>query len=112
MQNITMRFGSRLRCFLLAACFIALIVIPGFALAAPFVYVCNRDSNTISVVDSLTKATIATIPTGNGPYAIAFKPNGTRGYVSNFFGNSVTVVDLTSNTVITTITGFGNNPGK
>ena len=40
------------------------------------------------------------------PVSIAFSPDSSYGYVSNSGGNTVSVIDTASNTVINTITGF------
>jgi YVTN family beta-propeller protein len=63
------------------ASFLALLVAP--ALAAPRV--------------------IATIPVGYFPNSIAVNPKTNMVYVANWFGNSVSVIDGSSNTVIATI---------
>ncbi len=39
-------------------------------------YVCNRDANTISVIDTTAQQVIATISTGKGPVRIALTPDG------------------------------------
>jgi len=40
---------------------------------------------------------------GNGPSGLTLDPTGSRLYVSNYAGNSVSVIDLTTNAVIATI---------
>jgi len=98
--------------------------------AAPFDYVANYASNTVSVVDLSTNQIVATDPQavaatstaaatpgiGAGPLGVAINPAGTRVYVANYgdstdlkTNGTVAVVDsdptsATVNTVIATIT--------
>jgi len=98
--------------------------------AAPFNYVANYSSNTVSVVDLSTNQIVATVPQaaaatttaaatpgiGAGPLGVAINPAGTRVYVANYgdstdlkTNGTVAVVDsdpasATLNTVIATIT--------
>jgi len=100
------------------------------AFAAPFNYVANYSSNTVSVVDLSTNQIVATVPQavaatttaaatpgiGVGPLGVAINPAGTRVYVANYgdstdlkTNGTVAVVDsdpasATRNTVIATIT--------
>jgi YVTN family beta-propeller protein len=48
----------------------------------------------------------ATVSIGSSPYDVAVNPAGTYAYVTNYFGNSVSVVNLATNTVTATITGL------
>lgn len=50
---------------------------------------------------------LKTLPIGKSAREVCVSPNGKRAYISNFDGNSVTVVDLESLRVVATIT----NPG-
>ncbi|WP_083918742.1 beta-propeller fold lactonase family protein [Rudaea cellulosilytica] len=100
------------------------------AFAAPFNYVANYSSNTVSVVDLSTNQIVATVPQtvaatttaaatpgiGVGPLGVAINPAGTRVYVANYgdstdlkTNGTIAVVDsdptsATLNTVIATIT--------
>jgi YVTN family beta-propeller protein len=50
----------------------------------PYVYVANKDSNSVSVIDTTTNTVVAArIPVGTQPEAIAINPVGTRVYVAN-----------------------------
>ena len=52
---------------------------------------------------------IATIPVGNYPNGVAFSPDGTKAYVTNRLGNSVSVIDTNTHTLnasTPTITGY------
>jgi YVTN family beta-propeller protein len=79
--------------------------------AAPFAYVTNTFSDNVSVVDTATRAVVATIPVGNGPQGVAVNAAGTRVYVAN--GDSpygVSVIDTATNSVIDTFPVI-DNPG-
>jgi len=68
--------------------------------AAPLAYVTNRDSSTLSVVDTSTNMVVNTISLpGATPYGIVFSHDGNFAYVTSFFTNTVLAVDLTTNTV-------------
>ena len=49
------------------------------------------------------------IPVGAFPLKIAISPDGTRAYVTNFSDHSVSIIDLSTNTVIDTVP-VGLNP--
>lgn len=61
------------------------------------VYVSALDDGVIVVIDPQRLAIIARIKVGTAPHDIAFMPNQEgklRGYVSNFKGHSISVIDL------------------
>ena len=76
-------------------------------------YVLNERAASVSVIDTTTNTIIGVIRVGFTPVSVAITPNGNRAYVTNLFGNSpfptpapdtVSVIDITTNTVIETIT--------
>jgi YVTN family beta-propeller protein len=69
----------------------------------PTVFVANRDSNTVSVIDSSTNTVLATIPVGLQPAQVEVSPTGQRVYVTNQGSDTVSVIDVASLTVIATI---------
>jgi YVTN family beta-propeller protein len=75
----------------------------GVVLAAPFVYVANGLSNTVSVLGTATNTVVATVPVGDDPLEIALTPDGKRAYVANERSDTVSVIDTASNTVAATI---------
>ncbi len=85
--------------------FICLLVFTSFqaALAAPFAYVTNADSNNLSVLDISTNTVVTTIPVGSGPSGVAVSPAGTRVYVTNVISNDLSVIDTALKTVVATI---------
>jgi len=52
---------------------------------------------------------IATIPVGQAPDGVAFTPDGSRAYVANALSNSVSVINVATDTVIATI-AVGEHP--
>lgn len=76
------------------------------------VYVTNSSiDHTVSVIDTATNLIIHTISVGNNPEGISITPDGKKVYVTNRSGNSVSIIDTDSNTVIDTIAGIeGANP--
>ncbi len=64
--------------------------------AAPFAFVANTTANTVSVIDTITGAVIATVPAGPIPLGVAGTPDGTHAYVANFGSNTVSVIDATT----------------
>jgi len=68
-----------------------------------YVYVANRGSNTVSVIDVFAFNVIKTIPVGNAPGAIAANPRRNEIYVANAESNNVSVIDAEKNAVIATI---------
>jgi len=70
------------------------------ALAAPFAYITNSGSSTVTVLDTATNKTVAIIPTQSAPYGVAINADGSRVYVGNNGGNSVTIIDAQLNSVI------------
>jgi YVTN family beta-propeller protein len=66
------------------------------------VYMTNDFSGNVSIVDTASKTTLASIPVCFGgvgfcvPVAVAVSPDGTTVYVANLFANYVTVIDSTT----------------
>ncbi|WP_027476805.1 beta-propeller fold lactonase family protein [Curvibacter gracilis] len=73
-------------------------------------YVANASSgagDSVLVLDTQTYATIATVPVTSGPSDLSFNPQGTRLYVTHPQFNTVSVVDTTTNTLVTSLSmGF------
>jgi YVTN family beta-propeller protein len=64
------------------------------------VYVADRFTQSVFVIDTSTNNVVATIPMGAGPNAVAVSPDGTRAYVGLHGVNRVAVIDTATNTVI------------
>jgi YVTN family beta-propeller protein len=74
------------------------------------VYVSNRSSNTVSVIDAATRSVVATIPVGSLPYGVALSPDDSRLYVANQGSNTMSVIDTASETVVATVGTTGSAP--
>ncbi len=79
--------------------------------------VANYEGNTISIIDvsldeygndSSTFGTTYTVPVGNNPASVTVLADGTRAYVANQSDSSVTVVNMSSHTVETTLPVTGH----
>jgi YVTN family beta-propeller protein len=81
------------------------------------VYCSNYGSDTVSVIDGVTNAVVATVPVGDGPTAMGHNPIGNKVYVSNVGAPgpgtpavcSVSVISGASSTVVKTLTA-GDEP--
>ncbi len=71
----------------------------------------NADS--VSVIDLSTNEVITTIVDTSfaEPYTISINPAGTKAYVSNSNSSTITIIDIATNTVTGTITGFDGPSG-
>ena len=87
----------------LAFGWMSVLVLPVAATAAPFAYVTNQFSNTVSVIDVATETVVATINVGVEPAGIAITPDGKKVYVANHQSRSVSVINTATNSVTTTI---------
>jgi YVTN family beta-propeller protein len=69
------------------------------------IYVANKGSNNISVIDGSTNAVIATVtdPNGQSPVAVGINPATNTIYVANSESNNLTVIDGTTDSVTATI---------
>ena len=74
-----------------------------------FVYVVNRDSKDVSVIDLVTNTVTATVGVGNGPIGVAITPDGAFAYVTNTSSDDVSVIRLSDNAVIATV-AVGDGP--
>jgi YVTN family beta-propeller protein len=50
--------------------------------AAPFAYVANFSSGTVSVIDTATNVLVTTVPVGGNPHGVAITPDGAFAYVT------------------------------
>lgn len=67
------------------------------------VYVANRNSDTVVVIDAVSNNVIDTISVGHGPLDIALNPNTNMLYAVNGYPNTVSVIDASTNNVTATI---------
>ena len=97
---------------------LALMTAPG-AGAAPFAYISNAGSNTVSVIDAGPQAlclvagavppcVVKTVPVGSSPGGVAVNPAGTFVYVANGGDGTVSVIRTSDHTVTASVlVGFG-----
>ena len=62
------------------------------------IYVANRDSGTVSVIDSTTNSVIKNITVGSSPGSLLFNPSNNKTYVANAISNTISVIDSTNMT--------------
>lgn len=67
------------------------------------VYVTNRASNSVSIIDPVTDTVIKTLDVGDGPHGVAFNRDGSRAYVANRFDGTLSIIDTSELEVINTI---------
>jgi YVTN family beta-propeller protein len=68
------------------------------------IYVANRNSNNVTVIDGVTNSTI-TVRVGIGPQGLAINTATNKIYVANANSSTVTVIDGTNNTTSTIAVG-------
>jgi YVTN family beta-propeller protein len=75
------------------------------------IYIANKDSNDVSVIDGATNSVVATItdPNAQAPVAVGINPATNTIYVANSQSNNVTVIDGVTDSVTTTI-AVGTSP--
>ena len=78
-------------------------------LAAPFAYVSNEGSASVSVIDTTTDKVTATFNVGGKPRGIALSSDVKRLYVSDQAGNAAIAID-TSNGAVVSRTALGSSP--
>jgi len=77
---------------------------PGTVLVANgLVWTVDFGSNTVSVIDPVTWTKLEDVPTGAGPRAIVLDDVYKKLYVANAAGDSVTVIDAVTRSVVKTI---------
>jgi YVTN family beta-propeller protein len=69
--------------------------------------VTNSGSDTVSVLDIVNNAVLATITVGNQPVALAVSSDGATAYVANYADSTVTQVNLNTNTKTATVAAGG-----
>ena len=87
----------------------ALATAPGGARAAPFAYVPNEGSGTLSVIDTATDQVVGEIAAGKKPRGIVVSADGRTVYVSDQPNNQLVVVDIGSRKA-TGVIALGESP--
>ena len=63
----------------------------------------NHSSNTVSIIDALSRSEVRRVKVGDGPTSAVVDPSGFKAYITNSLSNTVSVVDLTQRTLTATI---------
>ena len=66
-------------------------------------FVADRESRQVSVIDAARMERIATIPVGEAPFALALDPAEARLYVGNVRSNDLTVIDTAALKAVATV---------
>ena len=92
--------------------------IGGIAIVGSTLYAATRDTypGTVAMINTVTDKIVGRITVGNQPLAVALNNSGSRLYVGNWYGNTISVIDTSLNRVISTINNVGtgsavNPPG-
>lgn len=72
-------------------------------LAGTFVYVVNRDSNSITVIDSAKNTVVQNFVVGNKPIAAVVSRNDSKLYIAHEGDNTLQIIDTSKNTLLKTI---------
>ncbi len=83
-----------------------------------YAYVANNNNylltgTSVSVLDLTTNTLSKNILDASfaQPYTVSINPAGTKAYITNSNGSTISIIDIASNTVIGTITGFDGPSG-
>lgn len=73
-----------------------------------YIYVANRGtkdnpSNSVTKIDLITKKVVATIQTGKGTHGVVVSPDNKYTYATNMYEATVSVIDNSTNKVISII---------
>jgi YVTN family beta-propeller protein len=68
----------------------------------------NHSSNTVSIIDAISKIELRRIRVGEKPTSAVIDPQGLRAYITNSRSNTVSVVDLSQRTFTATISVEGS----
>jgi YVTN family beta-propeller protein len=102
------------KCHFASACVVVVALALTASAATGTLIVLNKSDHEAALVDPVTNAVLAKLPTGKGPHEVAVSPDGRYAYVTNYgaygvfregerpptaAGNSITVLDLTARKV-------------
>jgi YVTN family beta-propeller protein len=71
--------------------------------------VVNPDSNSLTLVATVSRSVLAEVPVGVDPRSVAVSPDGSRAYVANQGTDSLSVVDIAARAVIADV-AVGDRP--
>jgi YVTN family beta-propeller protein len=68
----------------------------------------NKGSNSVSLIDPVSRFEVTRVRVGNGPRSILMEPTGRRAFVFNQLSNTMSVIDISTQTLIP---GVATDPG-
>src|SRR5258707_2951281 len=80
-----------------------------------YVYITNNGSGTVSVIDAVTDKVVGSVSVPAGPIGVAVTPDGKYAFVTSavfgaFTGNTVSVINTATNTLVSPPITVGNGP--
>ncbi|MGY4831096.1 YncE family protein [Sphaerotilaceae bacterium SBD11-9] len=81
----------------------AALLLPAFALAAPFAYITNQGSHDVSVIDLATQQVVRTLGVGRAPAGVVASSRAGKVFVSNPDSRSISVIDMREQRVVGTL---------
>lgn len=70
----------------------------------------DNPSTTVSIIDTTSFTVLETVETGQVAHGVVIEPSSRYAYITNIYGNSISVLDLAQQKVIATIpSGSGPN---
>ena len=78
-----------------------------------YVYITNNGSGTVSVIDAVTDKVVGSVSVPAGPIGVAVTPDGKYAFVTSavfgaFTGNTVSVINTATNTLVSPPITVGN----
>jgi len=70
----------------------------------PLAVVTSFEGAYINLIDTVSQSVVAVLPVGSGPEGVAISQDGKRAYVTNYSGQSISYLDLTTRRVERTVT--------
>ncbi len=109
MKQINRRFSFITSSALCPALLAGALLAPSVGLTAPFAYVPNEKSGTLSIIDTADDTVVAEIKSGDKPRGLAVSKDGKTLYVSDQPNNVLVKIDLEQRTAIGTVE-LGESP--
>ena len=109
MKQINRRFSFITSSALYPVLISASLLAPGVGFTAPFAYVPNEKSGTLSIIDTADDTVVAEIKSGDKPRGLAVSKDGKTLYVSDQPNNSLVKIDLEQRVAVGTVE-LGESP--
>ncbi|MBS0655800.1 MAG: IPT/TIG domain-containing protein, partial [Verrucomicrobia bacterium] len=69
-------------------------------------FVTNNEDNTVTIIDAVTNAVLATVSVGNSPNTLDILPDGSMAYIANSSDSSISVIATSTDSVVNTISNI------